>query len=72
MPDFEAHLLGGIEELKTPSSNVLTLINEISELSEMSVLPETNYLNENSDDFLTGGLILVNIPQESEFIKQIF
>ena len=42
LPDFEIHLQGGIEELKTPSSNVLTLINEISQLSEMSVNPETN------------------------------
>ena len=69
LPDFEVHLQGGIEELKTPSSNVLTLINEISQLSEMSVTPETIYLNETSDNLFTRDLILVNMPQESIFMK---
>ena len=69
LPDFEAHLQEGIEELKTPSRNVLTLIKEISQLSEMSVTPETNYLNENPDNILTKDLILVNMPQESKFMK---
>ena len=64
--DFEIHLQGGIEELKTPSSNVLTLINEISQLSEISLIPMAKYQNETSDN-----LVLVNMPQESNFMKQI-
>ena len=45
---------------------MLTFINEKSQLSDISITPHTNYLSETSDN-----LILVNMPHESNFMKQI-
>ena len=50
LPDFVSHLEGGIEELKTTSSepsNLLTFINEITQLSETTpdnIKSDGNYM----------------------------
>ena len=72
LPDFEAHLEGGIEELKHSSintDNVLTLINEISQLSENNV---SNTSGCQDDNFSDNHIILTNIAKESDFLNQIY
>ena len=54
-PDFISHLEGGIEELKTSSSensNLLTFINEVSQFSEIS----STSLNSDVDYMLPSNL----------------
>ena len=75
LPDFEAHLQGGIEELKHSSinnNNVLTLINEISQLSEIDMSNIPNYQVKNSSDFPNNNLVLANISKESDFMNQVY
>ena len=72
LPDFEAHLEGGIEELKHSSintDNVLTLINEISQLSENNVSNKSGCQDDNLSD---SHIILTNIAKESDFLNQIY
>ena len=76
LPDFVSHLEGGIEELKTTStdgSNLLTFINEITQLSDN--IPDniqnfdkdiTPYSNADPEN-----IILTNIQGESDFMNQI-
>ena len=63
LPDFEAHLEGGIEELKHSSintDNVLTLINEISQLSENDM---SNTSNCQDEDLSDNSIVLTNIAK---------
>ena len=72
LPDFEAHLEGGIEELKHSSintDNVLTLINEISQLSENNVSNKSGCQDDNLSE---SHIILTNIAKESDFLNQIY
>ena len=76
LPDFVSHLEGGIEELKTTSSgtsNLLTFINEITQLSETS--PDNIKSDGNdmipSPDRDPENIILTNIHGESDFMSQI-
>ena len=76
LPDFISHLEGGIEELKTTSSetsNLLTFINEISQFSEISsdsLNSDANYMVP-SPDIASENIILTNIHGESDFMSQI-
>ena len=76
LPDFVSQLEGGIEELKTTStknSNLLTFINEISQLSEISsdsLNSDANYMVP-STDLASENIIPTNIHGESDFISQI-
>ena len=69
LPDFISHLEGGIEELKNTSSetsNLLTFINEITQLSETSpdnIRSDANYMVPSSD-IAPENLILTNIHGE--------
>ena len=76
LPDFVSHLEGGIEELKTTStdgSNLLTFINEITQLSDN--IPDNS---QNLDKDITlysnadpENIILNNVQEKSDFMNQI-
>ena len=76
MPDFISHLKGGIEELKTSSSensNLLTFINEVSQFSEISFTSlnsDVDYMLPSSE-LISKNIILTNIHGESDFMSQI-
>ena len=77
IPDFLSHLEGGIEELKTSSfecSNLLTFMNEVSQLSELdfSKYNLNAHHNSTSNNSSTENIVLTTTLGESDFMTQIF
>ena len=76
LQDFIFHLEGGIEKLKTSSSensNLLTFLNEVSQFSEISstsLNSDTDYMLPSSE-LISKNIILTNIHGESDFMSQI-